>query len=218
MRTQHAPPEEARRAGNVRPEAPLCSPSTRGTRLPRASTTRLSTRDLTHTCARRPLLNETGVTSPILSTHHPNRARIQHNAMCNAPRCSGKPAPEAPRRSPATRGSAGQGTSTARRSTHDHNPSLARRPPLEETGVTPPQLSALPSLTRPHLEPRASQRSKAFRQTSARSSPVQSGALDALGRRGREADPDSRSEAKRGVSAKREKHRVRGRRHLAVNS
>ena len=62
------------------------------------------------------------------------------------------------------------------------------------------------------------QRSKAFRQTSARSSLTQSGALDALGRRGREADPDSRAEAKRGVSAKREKHRVRGRRHLAVNS
>jgi hypothetical protein len=42
----------------------------------------------------------------------------------------------------------------------------------------------------------------AFRQTSARSSSVQSGALDALGRRGREADPDSRSASERGGRAK----------------
>ncbi len=59
---------------------------------------------------------------------------------------------------------------------------------------------------------------KAFQQTFARSSSVQSGGLDALGRRVREADPDSRSASERGVSAKREKHREQGRRHLAVNS
>ena len=40
----------------------------------------------------------------------------------------------------------------------------------------------------------------------------------ALGRRGREADPDSRSASERGGSAKREKPREQGRRHLAVNS
>ncbi len=38
---------------------------------------------------------------------------------------------------------------------------------------------------------------------------MQSGALDALGRRVREADPDSRAEAKRAVSAKRGEARVR---------
>jgi len=39
----------------------------------------------------------------------------------------------------------------------------------------------------------------------------------ALGRRGREADPDSRSASERGGSAKREKPREQGRRHLVVN-
>jgi len=43
-------------------------------------------------------------------------------------------------------------------------------------------------------------------------------ALSAQGRRGREADPDSRSASERGESAKREKPREQGRRHLADNS
>ena len=42
--------------------------------------------------------------------------------------------------------------------------------------------------------------------------------LSAQGRRVREADPDSRSASERGESAKREKPREQGRRHLVVNS
>ena len=43
-------------------------------------------------------------------------------------------------------------------------------------------------------------------------------ALGAQGRRVREADPDSRSASERGESAKREKPREQGRRHLVDNS
>ena len=59
---------------------------------------------------------------------------------------------------------------------------------------------------------------KVLRRTSARSSSVQSGGLDALGRRAAEGVPDSRSASERGGSAKREKPCEQGRRHLAVNS
>ena len=53
MRTHPAPPE-----------APLCSPTTRGTRLPVHATHGAQRSTLTRTLARRPQLNETGVTSP----------------------------------------------------------------------------------------------------------------------------------------------------------
>ena len=154
MRTQHAPPEEARRAGNVRPEAPLCSPATQGTRLP-VQAPRDSQR----------------ATLPVLS----QAAAVQRNGYYFARTLSAPPQPRphpaqrASQRSKAfrqtsarsslmqsgTRGSAKQGASTARLSTHDLNPCLARRPPFNETGVTPPVLSTHPSLTCPEGAPRA---------------------------------------------------------------
>ena len=118
--------------------------------------------------------------------------------------------------------SAGQGASKARRSARNITPCLVRRPQFNETGASTPRclkLQGISAVLRPKLPyeqggrsstkrvllHRNAQRTKVFRQTSARSSSVQSGARDALGRRGREADPDSRSASEGRESAKRER-------------
>ena len=122
MRTQHAPPEVAGRTGNVRPEAPLCSPATQGTRLPVQAPDGSQRATL-------PALVQVGRLSKkrVLPRRNSQRSKVFWQT-------SGRSSPV----QSGAHDSAGQGASKARRSARNLNPRLARRPPLEETGVSKP--------------------------------------------------------------------------------